>query len=896
MTSTQVRMTARTGRHGPGPQDPVLLAKITEPRLPGWAIPRPRLDRLIAAGVEGPLTVVTGPPGAGKTMAITSWAAASAEPGIVAWIALDEYDNRPTVFWSYVVAALRRAGLSVPRIASAAGGTTAVSHVFLLRLASALASQGQPVVVVIEDFHLLTDGETLDGLTYVLRNAAPGLRLVISSRIQPLLALHRYRLNGELTEIRAEDLAFTVAEAGLLMEQLGITLSQGALECLTARAEGWAAGIRLAGISMDGHPDPEQFVKELGTEDSALTGYLVEEVLNTQPAAVRDFLLRTSILDRVNSSIAAELTGSDRAADVLAGLAATNAFVRPLGGGWYRYHPLFAEILRLKLRRQYPAELTDLHRRAAACCLRNGRLAQGVQHAGTAGDWQLAARMVLDELAIGQLMDPRGSQPLADEFRRMPADSTGAQPELLLVTAAMDLLSDAGVGGKHALAAAEGILDGLPADEALPARIAAAQIRMAISRNAGDLDSAAAYAVRAESLLRAIPPNSLTPHPAIQGHILLNRGIVELWRGDPDPADGAATAAMAAAVSPDDQRDRSEYLGQLALAEALRGRLDSAVRLAGDAEADEDNAEAGGPAANIALACVHVQRYQLRQAHGELVRADAALRRHPDKFMGAVASLIAAQCRLAESRPGSALELISRARQGWSPPPWLDDRLTLLESRARAATGDAAGAAAAARRAGHPSATDRAVALAQALLAGGDHQGARSAAPVLTAGPATPDRPASIERWLLEARLSYADRDAQRGRRALERAFQLAGPEQIRLPFALERAWLQPLAGRDPGLARAYRELLDPDLVIPAPRPASRPVVAPAPALVVDQLSEREREVLQRLSGMLSTAEIAAEMYISVNTVKTHLKSIYRKLSADHRGEAVRRARQLKLI
>ncbi len=385
MTSAQVRVAERAGKHGPGSQDPVLLSKITEPRLPGWAIPRPRLDRLIASGVRGPLTVLTGPPGAGKTMAITSWAKASAEPGILAWIALDEYDNRPRVFWSYVVAALRRAGLSVPRIGSSAGGRTAVSHIFLLRLASAIASQGQPVVMVIEDFHLLTDGETLDGLAYVLRNAAPGLRLVISSRIQPLLALHRYRLNGELTEIRAEDLAFSVAEAGLLMEQLGVTLTPYSLETLTQRTEGWAAGIRLAGLSLDGHPDPEQFVKELGTEDSAITGYLVEEVLNAQPPAVRDFLLRTSILDRVNSAIAAELTGNEQAADVLSGLAAANAFVRPLGGGWYRYHSLFAEILRLKLRRQFPAELPDLHRRAASSCLRNGRLTQAVRHAGRAG-------------------------------------------------------------------------------------------------------------------------------------------------------------------------------------------------------------------------------------------------------------------------------------------------------------------------------------------------------------------------------------------------------------------------------------------------------------------------------------------------------------------------------
>ena len=897
MTSTHVRVAARAGKHGPASQDPVLLSKITEPRMPGWAVPRPRLDALIARGIQGPLTVVTGPPGAGKTMAITSWAAASTEPCILAWIALDEYDNRPQVFWSYVAAALRRAGLTVPRMGSAASGEASVSHLFLLRLAAALASQGQPVVMVIEDFHLLSDGETLDGLSYVLRNAGPGLRLVISSRVQPLLPLHRYRLNGELTEIRAEHLAFSVAESGLLMAQLGVTLSQDALERLTARTEGWAAGIRLAGISLDGHPDPEQFVKNLGSEDSAITGYLVEEVLNAQPPAVRDFLLRTSILDRVNSGSAADLTGNEQAADLLPGLAATNAFVRPLGGGWYRYHPLFAEILRLKLRRQFPAELPDLHRRAAGWCLRSGRLVQAVRHAGSAGDWQLAARMVLDELAIGQLIDPRGSQALADEFRHMPVNPAGATPELLLITAALDLSAGGESTGIHALAAAEGILGSLPAEDALPARIAAALIRIAICRHAGDLEAATAYAVTAESLLTAIPPDSLTPHPAIQGHILLHRGIVELWRGDPDPADAAVAAALAASVSPDGWRDRTEYLGQLALAEALRGRLNSAVRLASDATAtDQDAPEAAAPAANVALACVHVQRHELRQAHGELARADAALRQCPDKFMGAVASLIAAQCRLAEGR-ASALELVSRARQGWSPPRWLGSRLTLLEARAHAAAGDAVAAANAARRAGPQSAADVSVALAHALLTAGDHHGARSAAPLLPAGPGTTQGPASIERWLMEARLSYGDRDAQRGRRALERAFQLAGPEQIRLPFAMERTWLQPVLARDPGLARAHRELFEPEPAATRTAALARPAaVTQAPALVVDQLSEREREVLCRLSGMLTTAEIAAEMYISVNTVKTHLKSIYRKLAADHRGEAVRRARQLKLI
>ena len=519
--STQVRAAARSGRHGSPAEDPVLMSKITIPGVPDWIVPRPRIDKLIADGAHGPLTTVTGPPGAGKTMAITSWAAARTDPGIVAWIALDEYDNRPRVFWSYVLAALRLAGIAVPRIWPTVGRGTAVSHAFLLRLASALASLGQPVMLVIEDFHLLTDADILDGLGYVLRNAAPGLRLVISSRIQPLLPLHRYRLNGDLTEIRAEDLAFSVAESGSLLAQLGIRLSEESLECLTGRTEGWAAGIRLAAISLDGHPDPDQFVKELGAEDSAVTGYLVEEVLNAQPALVRDFLLRTSILDRVNADIAGALSDDRQAADLLPALAAANAFVRPLGHGWYRYHSLFADILRLKLRREYPGQLPDLHRQAAGWYRRNGYLADAVRHAGAAADWPLAARMVLDDLAIGQLLEPHDEHSLADEFGPMPANPEGVQPQLRLVAAAIELASGADAAGGTSLRAAESMLEHLPAHDEIPARLAAALIRMALCRRTGDLDSVAAASARAETLLAEIPESLLARRPSVRAQLLL---------------------------------------------------------------------------------------------------------------------------------------------------------------------------------------------------------------------------------------------------------------------------------------------------------------------------------------------------------------------------------------
>jgi LuxR family transcriptional regulator, maltose regulon positive regulatory protein len=896
MTRTDKRASARAGRQDPGAADPVLMSKLTVPSLPGWAVPRPRIDQLIAAGTRGPLTVITGPIGAGKTMAITSWAAASADSGVLVWITLDEYDNRPHVFWSYIVAALRRAGIAAPRIWPAAGSENAVGHEFLLRLASALASLSQPVVMVIEDFHLLTDADTLDGLGYVLRNAAQCLHLLISSRIQPLLPLHRYRLNGELAEIRAEDLAFTVTESRLLMAQLGITLSAEALECLTRRTEGWAAGIRLAAISLDGHPDPEQFIKDLGTEDSAVTGYLVDEVLNAQPAFLRSFLLRTSILDRVSDDIARELSDDKQGTDVLPALARANAFVRPLGHGAYRYHRLFAEMLRLKLRRECPGQLPDLHRLAASWYLRNGLLTEAVRHAGSAGDWQLAARMVLDELAIGQLIEPRGNQSLSYEFRHMPEDPSGTQLQPLLVAAAMELSGAAdGTGGKL-LDAAESILEHLPDDNEIPARLAASLIRMALSRHTGDLDVAIAASAQAEALLGNIPESLLALHPGIRAQVLLGHGIVEMWAGDADGAAITFRAGIAAASAPDSSCERAACLGQLSLVEALRGRLSRAAQLGGEAEeGDEGRTEPAIPAANAALACVHLERNELRQAHDELMQADAALRIRPDKLTSAVASLIAARCRLAQGHAGAALELVSRARRSWSPPRWLEHKLALIESRACAAAGDFRAAVDAAGRADRLSTSGVPVALAYAWLAAGDHQAARRALAAAVAGPRELRDRANLDEWLIDARISYRSGDGVRGRRSLEHALQLGKPEQIRLPFAMEQSWLRPVLRRDPELARTYRHLLEPDLTSHGSAPAMAPLTDQAP-LIVDRLSEREREVLQRLSRMLSTAEIASEMYISVNTVKTHLKSIYRKLSAEHRGEAVRRARQLKLI
>jgi LuxR family maltose regulon positive regulatory protein len=879
---------------------PILASKITVPCVPDWTVPRPRITKLIAEGTKWyPLTVVTGPPGAGKTMALALWAAA--EAGRVAWVSLDDYDNQPGVFWAYVAAALRRSGAAVPGTPSAAPRGRAADHAFLLRLASALAAQDPPVTLVIDDIHVLTDPAVCGELDFLLRNVGPALRVVIAARADPLLPLHRYRLAGELTEIRASDLEFSAAEAGLLMAQHGCTLPAGTLECLTRRTEGWAAGLRLAAISMGSHPDPARFVRELITEDSALTGYLVEEVLSTQPPEVREVLLSTSILEQVSAGAAIELTGDERAGAILSAAAHANAFVQPAGDGWYRYQTLFAEVLRLKLRHEYPGRVAGLHRRAARWYERNGSLADAVRHATQAGDWPLAASMVVDGLAIGEIIEPRGGRSLAAELRGMPHGDAWTEPQPYLVSAAAAVAVGQPESAAAALAAADGILERRPAGQEAPARLAAAVIRLAAARRAGDLPAAAAAASHAEALVGQVAdgPGQPARHRRIRARMLAGRGAVELWSGHLDEAARLLDSAVAAAAAAGGEHERASCLGQLALVEALRGRLRRAVRLATEAaavaDAQQPPAQHHGPAAHTALAWVHLERGELREARGRLKQVDAALGASPDRLIGAVACLMAASVGLAEGRGDVAAQFVARARSGWSVPAWLEQRLSLAESRACVAAGDPRAALAAAERAGRGAPLAAAAALADAWAAAGDGTNARRAlAPALAAAGEAPER-VRLQAWLVDARLSYGSGDAVRGRRSLSSALRLAEREQLRLPFVMERGWIGPLLRRDPELARTHRRLFT---------PARRPDQSPAPpgppdppaVAAVEPLTEREREVLRHVSGMLNTAEVASEMYISVNTVKSHLKSIYRKLAAAHRGEAVRRARQLELI
>jgi LuxR family transcriptional regulator, maltose regulon positive regulatory protein len=880
--------------------DLVLAAKLTVPRLPGWMVARPRLDQRIAEGAGGPLTVVTGPAGAGKTTALASWAAASATPLRVAWVTLDDYDNHPGSFWSHVMKALRQAGVLLEETLPGLPPSRASGHAFLPRLTSALATLDPPLVLVLDDLHLLTASKPLAELAYVLRYARPGLRLVAAARIDPHFPLHRHRLAGELTEIRAADLAFTAGEADLLMAQHGLTLPAGAVNLITERVGGWAAGLRLAALSLDGHPDPGLFIKNLTAEDNALTSYLVDEVLDAQPPAQRELMLQTSILDRVSADVAGELTGDEQAGRTLAALAQSGGFVQPLGHGWYRYHPLLAEVLRLKLRLETPDRTPGLHRQAAGWYQRNGSPEKAVAHAAAVNDWPLAARILVDELAVGELLKPRGSSPAADALRQIPVSGGlpdgSTQPPAVLAAAALELCDGRDKEADRLLAAAGECLDRLPAGQETPARLAAATLRLAAARRCGDLEAARTAAAQAETLFEQLPPGLRSSHPEAQGHVLSGRGAVEFWSGDPGPA--AVAFAGAAAAFPEASPERAGCDGHLALIEALRGRLSRAAELASAAinPTGESQARQPAPAAAVALALVHLERNELDASRSRLQQADTALRTHPDRLIGAVACLVAARGALARANGPAAADLIQRGRDSWAPPPWLDHLLTVAEARASTATGDIQAALDAARRAGTGSRLDAAVTQARALLAAGNLHAARQALPLdADAAADTGEVGDRLEAYLTDALISYRSHDPARGRRSLERALRLAEPERRRLPLAMNQTWIQPALQHRPDLARVYRGLLQPGTGR-RQTPVRAATSIRLDPVVVEQLSDREREVLQFAASMLSTDEIAASMYLSVNTVKTHFKSIFRKLGATRRGEAVRRAKKLGLI
>ncbi|MDF5756914.1 LuxR C-terminal-related transcriptional regulator [Spongiactinospora sp. TRM90649] len=878
------------------------MTKIDVPVRGASVIPRTRLLDRLSKGTRGPLTLVTGPPGAGKTTSVSSWILSGRPPGPVAWVSLDPADHTPGRFWPLVTEALLRAcGEDLrpePRGPDGVRGP---------ELAAALAGREQPVVLVLDDFQPKRRDEFSAEIVRLARAAFPALRVVLIARREPPLPLRRLRLGGELTEIGGDDLALGERDLVALLAQHELSLSPRSVQSLLERTEGWAAGLRLAAMTMERLPDPEAFARKFGGEDPAVVGYVAEEVLDPQPADLRRLLLATSVVERFDAELAAELAGPE-AARRFPALLRQNGFVLPIGHGWYRYHKVFGTALNLLHRQESAEGAVESHLRASAWFSRRARLAEAVHHAVRAGHWAHAAWLAVDGLAVGQVLGLSAREPLADLLEeianRVFADEAAlpTEPEPALVAAAVALARGHDDVCARWLAHAESLLGRMPGDQAPPARLTAKLIALTrpVPRTAEEIR---ALAGEAERVLGLFPGGALDERPEAEGLVRYARGCLDLRAGRLSEAAAALGAALPVAEAGGDFQ-RRRVLGALAVTEALRGRFRQVAGLVARASGlPEVAAVPAGrrvAAVHVAHAWVALEGSRFDEVRAELDRASRALQECPEAVMSALHGLVAARAGVADGAAEESLRILDEAREHTGGMPWLDRRLRLVAAEAYSACDVPQAAIEAANQAGGTGSTDSAVALARGELGRGEVAAAsRTLRSALTEATAVPID-VRVEAWLLDAFLAYRMNDRSRGRRSLDRALRLGEREQVRLPFAMARPWLLPVLRRDEELLRPHRRFIDPLLVrqAGAPRPREAPEAAEAgqEPPVFGRLSARELDVLRHLSTMLTTKEIAMEMYVSVNTVKTHLKSIYQKLAVTRRGEAVRRARHLGLL
>jgi LuxR family transcriptional regulator, maltose regulon positive regulatory protein len=885
---------------------PVLASKLVAPSMPGRVVERPRLFKLLDTGVEGPVTLVAAPAGSGKTLLLTSWMSAGSPPGQVAWLALDQGDNDPVRLWTYVLAALCRsgalpAGSGLEVVAPSAQDDDAL----LPMLLHGLEELASPVVLVLDDVHELTQPRVLHGLELLVRHAPPQLRLALSTRADPPLPLHRLLVSGQLTQVRGADLAFTVPEVDELLAGYDYRprLSDDDLAALQARTEGWAAGLRLAAVSMQHEPDLHRFVMELAGDDRSLAGYLVAEVLERQPAELRSFLLRTCVVEELSGGLADALTGRDDGERTLARLERANAFVVAVGSRreWYRYHPLFAELLRHELRHAAPHEVTALRRRAASWYADQGLPVEALQQATAVGDWGHAADLIVEH-GFGRALHGQ-DRAFRDLLDRLPADAVRLDPELALLTAA-ERIAAADDDAEASLQVAREQEPKLADDRRPRFSLLLAICRLLRADRAGDLGEVlaagrAALAAHAELGGDADVDGVAAAARAVA---LSGLGSAELWTGELDVAEAHLQAGQAAALAAGLGDVQLRCLSSLALLRAVGGRLSLAVRT-GEAAVGLADGHAGASStvarALLALAWVHYQRDDLAAAGSYLERASEGAGPAPDRPLGVVMRIMRGRLRNAQADPAGARAELGAARRdlaGWDPPRLLSCWLATAEAEPHLAAGDTGSAAAVlgALGGGERGAAPEAVALARRQLAEDDPAAAvRTLSPSLDATTPAADLDTRIRAWLLHALASHALDNQDQAAASLRRAVDLAQPEEHRRAFLDAGAPSRALVAR-------YRDWIDvswpflDELALASLDPTPT-AVSPMPVLI-ETLSERERAVLRYLPTMLTFVEIGSELYISVNTTKTHVRSIYRKLGVVGRRDAVRRARQLQLL
>jgi LuxR family maltose regulon positive regulatory protein len=419
------------------PRPELLWTKLVAPAPRAGLLPRAGLQSLLQASLGAKLCLVAAPAGSGKTTLLAQWRTV-AGGGRVAWVSLEEGDNDPTRFWNYLVAALRTVEPGVGTVALEAlrGPSVELERVVLPSLINDLATVGAPLVLILDDYHLITDASCHQTLGWFLDHLPAEVHVVLSTRLDPPLPLARMRAQGELAELRVGELHFTHEETTeLLNGSMGLDLAAEDVARLAERTEGWAAGLVLAGLSLRGRPDSSGFTAAFSGGDRHVADYLVAEVLQRQPAELREFLLRTSVLERLSGPLCDAVLQTQGSAELLRELEASNLFVVPLDTRrqWYRYHQLFADLLRLQLGAREPELMPVLHRRAAAWHQANGNVDEAIGHASAAGDLAEAGALIARHWAAHWLSGQRAT--VARWLEELPDEAILADPPVALITA-----------------------------------------------------------------------------------------------------------------------------------------------------------------------------------------------------------------------------------------------------------------------------------------------------------------------------------------------------------------------------------------------------------------------------------------------------------------------------
>jgi LuxR family maltose regulon positive regulatory protein len=856
------------------------------------------LDRAAARRV----TTISAPAGSGKTSLLRAWAGRPGQPHRVAVVQVPRDQHDAQQFWLALLGAVRQApgtisGADPPAATPAFNGRAMTDRVL-----SELADQRGRVILVIDDLHELNSPDALAQLSRLLTNLSGDVHAVLATRRDIPLRLQQLRLAGELAEIRAADLRFTERETRELLDASGITLSQAGLARLYQRTEGWAAGLRLAAISLADHPDPERFVAEFSGSDRTVAEYLIAEMLERQPEEVQQLLLRTSLLDRVNGELADLLTGRPGSERILLALEDANAFVISLDPErtWFRYHHLFADLLRLELRRALPEEVPALHRRAAEWFIQHGQLVEAIRHTQAAGDWPGAARLLADH-SFSLTLDGQ-LQTVEALLRAFPRGAGADNPELALVHAVVELFVRGRLDEAAAhLAVAATCAETAPPDRRRRLQVAVASLKLSLARRRGQFAGVTEQAKFLASPVTGQSQEDIALGSDLRAVALMNLGAVEAWSlALPDAERHLREGAV---LAREIGRPYLEVacLAQLGFASKVRPfattrrRCHEAIALA---DRYGWGAEPVVAPALVTLAGNLVLTGEFDDGERWLQRTEQALQTDTGPDIRLLVHVVSGLLQAGRGRHHEALNEFSAAEQLRSQLEGshaLASQVTgwMLATQARGGQPGEARASLAALDDEQARSGEIGNARAAICLAEGNPAAALAAAQDVLDGTAPVIGDVTVVETHLLAGLAHRELGDQRAaNQAAERALGLAEPDRLVLPFVMagSRALLEALPRHETAHAALLTDILD---VVHGLSLAAKDEPSSART---EELSPTELRVLRYLPTNMSRPEIASELSVSVNTVNTHIRSIYAKLQARDRSSAVQRARELRLV